>query len=699
MSKSLRGRPEVLFPLFSSLTRLPGVGLKADNYFKNMNIYKPLDLIFTFPNAVVDRNIVDTILEGEAQSIVTVTVSVISFSKTFGAGPIKVLVRDSQTEFYIVFFHTKIDWIKKLLPINQVRIISGRLEKFEGSFQIVHPEYIIPSDEIVKISKFEPIYPLTKGISQKLMRKAIEGSKDLVMDFSEWIGSSLLSSKSWPSFRESIENLHSPTSTDHFSKNKASLERLAYDEFFAHQVALSLARNSFQKSKGIRAKFSDSLVRKLLAKLNFELTKSQEEVIKEIEEDLKSEYRMNRLLQGDVGSGKTVVAVISILKAVEFGGQAALMVPTELLAKQHFNTISYLVSDFPLKVMLLLGKDKGKLREDKLRKISDSEVRIVVGTHALFQERVRYNDLRLVVVDEQHRFGVRQRLQLSSKNPSSDLLVMTATPIPRSLALTHYGDMDFSSIREKPKGRQPVETVIMSSKRIEQILERLSVAIRSGRKAYWVCPLIEENEKFSITAAETRYNFLKKNMEGTGVGIIHGQMSNHEQDEVMNKFLLGEIEVLVATTVIEVGVDVPEASIIIIEGAERFGLAQLHQLRGRVGRNKEISSCILIYGSSLSAKSRARLEILRATENGFLIAEEDLKVRGAGDLLGVQQSGVPDFKIADIVSQGNLMETARDDSRMLLRNDPNLTSDRGKAVKILLYLMSLDQSIELLNSG
>ncbi|MBA3325066.1 MAG: ATP-dependent DNA helicase RecG, partial [Rhodobacteraceae bacterium] len=409
--------------------------------------------------------------------------------------------------------------------------------------------------------------------------------------------------------------------------------------------------------------------------------------------------RMNRLLQGDVGTGKTLVAMLAMLAAVEAGGQAAMMAPTEILARQHFASLGPLAAAAGVRLDLLTGRDKGAERTAKLEALAAGETAILVGTHSLFQKDVAFADLRLAVVDEQHRFGVRQRMDLGAKGGAVDILVMTATPIPRSLALAHYGDMDLSVLDEKPPGRTPVRTALVSSGRLDEVIEHLRRALADGRQAYWVCPLVEESEIAEMTAAEERARSLRLALGPERVGLVHGQLPPAERDAAMAAFAENRTQLLVATTVIEVGVNVPNASIMVIEGAQHFGLAQLHQLRGRVGRGAAASTCLLVYDPPLGEAARARLEIMRETEDGFRIAEEDLKLRGAGDLLGVQQSGLPKFRIADLETQAELMRTAQQDARLLLARDPDLTGPRGQAVRTLLYLLEREKAIRLLSVG
>ena len=692
-------RPERFFPLFSAVSNLSGVGPKASAGLENLGVTRVRDLLFFLPVGGVERVRVLGLHSISLPKVVTIEVTVKSYQQTKKTSPIRVLVSCAKSELELVFFHARIDWIKSILPENERKVISGKLEAFSNGLQIIHPDYIVPLADKNKIPDFEPIYPLSKGISQKFLIKTISQAIDKNLVFSEWINRSIVEKFQWPVFDVAISMAHYPKNFDHTRPESLARERLAFDELFAYQMSLALARLHFRRTKGVSVRGSGLLTNKLRKQLSFSLTDSQEKAIVEINQDLVSELRMNRLLQGDVGSGKTIVALFSILTVVEFGGQAALLAPTEILARQHYETIRAILDNINISVVLLTGNDKGATRRLKLAQIRDGSNQVIIGTHALFQETVIYDNLVFAVIDEQHRFGVQQRMALGMKGLSVDVLVMTATPIPRSLALTYFGDMDISVLTDKPKSRKPIKTAVMSDKKIERILDRLEGSLNNGQSVYWVCPLIEENEVLKLTSAELRQSILKKRFPQKNVGLVHGQMSSEDKDIVLRKFSDGEISLLVSTTVIEVGLDVPLASIMIVEGAERFGLAQLHQLRGRVGRGADASSCILIYSGKLSKNSKARLEILRDTEDGFKISEEDLRIRGAGDVLGLEQSGIPKFLVANLENQNYLLEMARDDSRMLLENDPTLSTSRGVAVRDLLYLMDLQRSLAYIQVG
>jgi ATP-dependent DNA helicase RecG len=693
-------RPPVLFPLFAELETLDGVGAKTARHFSQLGVDRPRDLIFTLPYAMVDRRLRPTVKGVAGPATVTVKVEIgAHVPPRRKGGPARVFVRDAETEFQLVFFHAKGDWLQRQLPTGQRRIVSGKLEIFDGVAQIVHPDHILRADESSDLPHFEPIYPLTAGISQKVMQKAARSALSRVPDLPEWVDPSLKANESWADWADALRAAHAPESLGDVAADAPARRRLAYDELFAHQLTLALARRSARRGKGRPSHGTGAFQAKVLAALPYRPTGAQTRAIAEIAEDLASDKRMNRLLQGDVGSGKTLVAFMSLLVAVEAGGQGVMMAPTEILARQHFDGLVPLAQDAGIRLDILTGRDKGGDRIAKLKALADGHIDILVGTHAVFQKDVAFRDLRLAVIDEQHRFGVAQRMELGAKGRHADVLVMTATPIPRSLSLAQYGDMDVSVLGEKPPGRQPVKTALISAGRYDEVVGHLREAIADGRQAYWVCPLVDESELVDLTAAEERFKTLRTALGDGTVGLVHGQMPAQQKDAAMNAFIAGKTKVLVATTVIEVGVNIPNASIMVIERAEIFGLAQLHQLRGRVGRGEAESTCLLLYNPPLSEGAERRLQILRETEDGFRIAEEDLAMRGAGDLIGTAQSGLPRFRIADLERQTALMAIAQSDARKLLHDDPDLSGPRGAAARILLWLMEQDRAIRLIGVG
>jgi ATP-dependent DNA helicase RecG len=696
----MSGRPEVLFDLFASLESLPGVGPKTARHFEGLSVTAPRDLLFTLPYTVIDRRPKASIKGAQLPAVLTVPVVVGTHQKGRNKGSAyRIFVSDAETSFQLVFFHARGDYWARTLPESSKRVVSGKVELFDGLPQMVHPDYIVPEDKSDTIPEYEPIYPLTAGVSQKLMSRAASGAVSLVPDLAEWIDPTQKSAAGWPDFSAAVAQSHAPRTERDLLPTAAARERLAYDELLAHQLTLALARERDRRKPGIVSQGTGGLQRKVLDHLPYRPTGAQQRAVEDINANLAQPTRMNRLLQGDVGSGKTLVALMALLRAVEAGGQAVLMAPTEILARQHFEDLSPLAEIAGVSMSILTGRDKGKQRQAKLAALADGELDILLGTHAVFQQDVQFHDLRLAIVDEQHRFGVRQRLELGRKGVAPDVLVMTATPIPRTLALAQYGDMDVSVLDEKPPGRTPIKTALVSTQRLQEVVDRLKAAIAEGRQCYWVCPLVDESETVDLTAAQERFKALRSVFDEAIVGLVHGQMPGEEKDAAMARFQAGQTKVLVATTVIEVGVNVPNATIMVIERAEIFGLAQLHQLRGRVGRGGGASTCLLMYRAPLSDASRRRLELLRNTEDGYILAEEDLKMRGAGDVIGAAQSGIPRFKVADLERQAGLMATAQSDARKLLHDDPTLTTERGRAARTLLWLMRRDESIRLISVG
>lgn len=693
-------RPEILFPLFAALDSLTGVGPKTAQNLGQLGILAPRDVLFTLPHTGIDRALRSSVEGVGLPTTVSVRVIVGAHHPARNrGGAYRIHVEDEKTSFQIVFFHGRSDYLERVLPQGSTRIVSGKVELFDGVIQMVHPEFIVPEEEAGDIPLFEPVYPLTAGITQKTMFKATRSALTRAPDLNEWIDPAQLAHAAWPGFVQAMQSVHTPGGLEDLAFSSPARTRLAYDELMAHQLTLALARASERRVRG-RATVGDGRLRgRVRAQLPYAPTDAQDRAISEIEHDMGQASRMNRLLQGDVGAGKTLVAFMALLIAVESGGQGVMMAPTEILARQHLEGLQPLAESAGVVLELLTGRDKGAERRSKLAALAQGDIQILVGTHAVFQADVVFCDLRLAIVDEQHRFGVRQRLELGKKGTAADVLVMTATPIPRSLALAQYGDMDVSVLDEKPPGRKPIKTALVSIGRMDEVIERLRAVMAEGRQCYWVCPLVEESEAVDLTAAEERFKRLRTALGEGGVGLVHGQMPAAEKDAAMARFQRGETGVLVATTVIEVGVNVPNATIMVIERAENFGLAQLHQLRGRVGRGTEASTCLLMYQNPLSEAGQRRLEVLRETEDGFRISQTDLEMRGYGDLIGTAQSGVPRFAIADIEQQGALMAVAQSDARKLLADDPGLASPRGAAARVLLWLMRQDEAIRLISVG
>jgi ATP-dependent DNA helicase RecG len=696
----MSGRPEILFPLFSELETLDGIGPKTAQNMDHMGVKRPRDLLFTLPYAVIDRRRRDTIKGVDLPKTLTVAVTIGPHRKPANrSGAYRVHVEDAQTSFQLVYFHARGDYLQKLLPTGARRVVSGKVELFDGIAQMVHPDHIVDAADEAEIPTHEPVYPLTAGVTQKTLFKATRATLARAPDLVEWINPALKARENWPDWHAAITKAHNPERMDDLSPSDPARARLAYDEFFAHQVTLALARARERKTKGRVSVGTGTLQTSVLKTLPYKPTGAQTRAVRDIAEDMATPLRMNRLLQGDVGSGKTLVAFLALLIAVEAGGQGVMMAPTEILARQHLDGLRPLAESAGVVLEILTGRDKGKERIAKLTALKQGKIQILVGTHAVFQKDVEFDDLRLAIVDEQHRFGVRQRLELGRKGMLADVLVMTATPIPRSLSLAQYGDMDVSVLDEKPPGRQPIKTALISTERMDEVIARLRAAIAEGRQCYWVCPLVDESESVDLTAAEERFKRLRAVLGEDVVGLVHGQMPGADKDAAMARFQAGQTKVLVATTVIEVGVNVPNATIMVIERAETFGLAQLHQLRGRVGRGDAASTCLLMYQAPMTDSGRKRLEVLRETEDGFRIAETDLEMRGAGDLIGTAQSGMPKFRIADMETQTALMAVAQTDARALLVADPRLDTERGRATRTLLWLMEQDQAIRLISVG
>ena len=693
-------RPELLFPLFAGLETLDGIGPKTAKAFGALGVTRPKDLLFLLPHSGVDRARKTSIRDVALPATVTVEVEVGGHFPPRAKGrPYRVMVRDAGLEFQLVFFHARGDFLQGLLPTGQRRLVSGRVELFDGVAQMVHPDHVLRPEEAAELPDYEPVYPLTAGVTQKLVMKGVDGALARCPVLPEWIDRGLKAREGWPDWHVAVETAHAPQGPAAIALTNPARQRLAYDELFAHQLTLSLARSALRRGKGLSSLGTGGLQLKILATLPYEQTAAQVRAVAEIAGDMVSPLRMNRLLQGDVGSGKTLVAFLALLIAVEAGGQGVMMAPTEILSRQHYDGLQPLAAAAGVRLELLTGRDKGADRQAKLEDLAAGRIDILVGTHAVFQKDVAFKDLRLAVVDEQHRFGVAQRMELGAKGAAADVLVMTATPIPRSLALASYGDMDVSVLDEKPAGRKPIRTALIAASRMDEVVARLQKQVGEGAQAYWVCPLVEDSEVLDYASAEARFAALRAAMGDGVVGLVHGQLPSGEKDAAMAAFVEGRTKVLVATTVIEVGVNVPNATIMVIERAETFGLAQLHQLRGRVGRGSAESTCLLLYQAPLSDSGERRLRVIRDTEDGFRIAEEDLSMRGAGDLIGTAQSGLPQFRVADLERQAGLMAVAQSDARKLLVDDPALDSVRGKAARLLLWLLDQDRAIRLLAVG
>jgi ATP-dependent DNA helicase RecG len=684
-------RPAILNPLFGEIATLKGVGSALVRQLARLKLTRVVDLLFHLPVMAIDRVQVDAIDESLVGRPIVVILTIVRHDSGGPRSPLRVRAVDGGGQWVdLVFFGQSGAWARSKLPLQEARRISGRLDRYGQSLQISHPDIALPGDAMGPVLR-EAVYPLTEGVTNKRLAQIVAQAIDRAPDLPEWIEPSVLARHGWPGWRAALSAAH--------DLDAAAKDRLAYDELLANQLALLLVRRDTRARRGRALPGDGRLTAPLIASLPWAMTAAQRRVLTEIAGDMAQSAPMLRLLQGDVGSGKTLVALVAMLTAVEAGAQAALLAPTEILARQHFATIARMVADLPVRVAILTGRDKGKVRADLLDDLAMGRIDILIGTHAIFQDAVDYHDLGLVVVDEQHRFGVAQRLLLAAKAKAPPhLLAMTATPIPRSLQLTQYGEMDASAIDELPPGRQPIETRVMAGERIDEIVDALGRHLAGGGQAYWVCPLVEGSESGDEAAAELRATMLKARFGG-GVGLVHGRMKPAEKDAVMADFAGGGLGLLVATTVIEVGVDVPNATLMIIEAAERFGLAQLHQLRGRVGRGSGRSVCLLLRGDGLSETAKARLKLMRETNDGFRIAEEDLRLRGAGEILGVRQSGEAAFRVADPERTAKFVAVARDDARLLLDRDGGLAGERGQAARTLLYLFERDAGVGMLRSG
>jgi ATP-dependent DNA helicase RecG len=697
-------RPLVLNPLFASLTSLPGVGPKLERLYARLldrEAPRVIDLLLHLPSGAIDRRARPKLNEVQAGQVVTVAVTVEEHRAPpphRSRAPYRILASDDTGDITLTFFHARKDYLEKLLPVGELRYVSGTAEFYDGMLQMVHPDRVVDEKGFADLPLVEPAYPLTEGLALGNVRRAMEGAVARLPDLPEWQDEAWVSRERFPAFGDALRHLHRPAEPHDIAPESLAWTRLAYDELLAGQLALALVRAHMRRQAGRGTSSEGRMRASILKALPYALTHSQQKAVDDIINDLAAPQRMLRLLQGDVGSGKTVVALTAAATVIEAGRQAAFMAPTEILARQHLKTIAPLAEAAGIRVAILTGRERGPVRKETLDRLVLGDIDLVVGTHALFQEDVVFHDLALAVVDEQHRFGVHQRLALAQKGNAVDVLVLTATPIPRTLVLTYFGDMDISELREKPAGRQPIDTRTIPLSRVEEVEDAVGRALDDGKRAYWVCPLVEDSEKIDLAAAEARFEELRKRF-GARVDLVHGRMKGADKDAAMERFASGKTQLLVATTVIEVGVDVPEATIMVIEHAERFGLAQLHQLRGRVGRGSGHSTCLLLYRAPLGETAKARLAILRETEDGFRIAEEDLRLRGEGDVLGTRQSGLPGFQIVRIEEHGKYLGAARDDAALVLSRDPTLASERGQALRHLLYLFGKDEAIKLIRAG
>jgi ATP-dependent DNA helicase RecG len=701
-------RPVLLNPLFAPVTSLSGVGPKQDKLFRYLldrsETPRLVDLLLHLPSSVIDRRARPKIKDAEVGTMVTLEVTVDRHRPAPSGrsrAPYLVYASDDTGDVVLTYFRAQPGFVEKLLPVGAKRYVSGTLQTFDGIPQIVHPDRVVDEEAFAKLSGIDPVYPLTEGLALGSLRRAVAQALQKLPKLPEWISPEVIRRCNFPDIAEALNRVHVPVELADILPDGPFWSRLAFDELLAGQLALALVRARLRRPAGDRNAGDGHLRNKIIDALPYALTPSQQKAAAAIAEDLRQPVRMLRLLQGDVGSGKTVVALLAAAAVAEVGKQAALMAPTEILARQHIKTIAPLAERAGLQAAILTGREKGKERRELLARLAAGEIDFLVGTHALIQDDVMFKALALAVVDEQHRFGVRERLALTNKGDAVDVLVLSATPIPRTLVLTYFGDMDISELREKPAGRQPIDTRAVPNSRLEDVIDAVGRALSAGKLVYWICPLVEESEAEGtghLTDATKRFEALQKRF-GDRVGLVHGQMKGPEKDRVMAQFAAHEIGLLVATTVVEVGVDVPAATIMVIENAERFGLAQLHQLRGRIGRGSEASTCLLLYHEPLGEMSKARLKAIRETTDGFRIAEEDLRLRGEGDVLGVRQSGLPGYRIARSEVHSQLITQARDEALRIMKDNPKLEGERGEALRCLLYLFERDEAIPLIGAG
>ena len=703
-------RPIELTSLFASVESLTGIGPRMVLLLKKALALPPgvtdprvLDLLWHLPTGVIDRRAEPTVMDAQPGTIATLQVRVLKHRPSPRGNPkapYKVQCEDDTGRLDLIFFHMERSFIERSLPEGETRFVSGRVERFGDTLQMVHPDYIVTPERRSDLPLLEPVYPLTAGLSGKILTKAARQAVDLVPRMPEWLDPAFMAAKQWPDFATALLRLHRVVDAADISPGAAPWQRLAYDELLAGQLALGLVRANTRGQRGRQIAGDGRIRERLVATLPFQLTGSQRTSLDEIYADLAAPHRMMRLLQGDVGSGKTVVALMAMANAVETGAQAALMAPTEVLARQHAESMFELAEKAGLRLGLLTGREKGRMRRDLLERLAAGEIDILIGTHALFSPDVVFHDLALAVIDEQHRFGVHQRMALQAKGQGgTNVLVMTATPIPRTLLMTHYGDLEVSKLTEKPAGRKPIKTTSPAIARMEDVIDGLRRALASGAQIYWVCPLIETSDVSDLAAAQARHAHLAQVFGASTAGLLHGGMKGTDKDAVMAAFSAQKLQILVATTVIEVGVNVPNATIMVIEHAERFGLAQLHQLRGRVGRGDRQSYCLLLHDEPLGKTAEARLKMMTETEDGFLIAEKDLELRGGGEVMGSRQSGAPGFRVAEVPGFPELIEAARDDAKLILGGDPELASPRGQALRWLLYLFECDEAVRLFRAA
>ena len=684
-------RPKILYKLFSNLETIKGIGPKNAKLIERLCGKYLLDLILHRPIAYIDRRNSPKIKDLSNNSIVTLILKVDGHTPSFNKRmPYKITCSDDTGQLNIVYFNLRGPYLKKMFPIGSKKVVSGKVEEFNGIFQMTHPQHIADESNLDSVKKIECVYPLTAGISSKIIQKSINSSLAIIDDLPEWIPNEYLQKNNWTSWKRSIYEMHNPNELKE-DKEDIYLNRLVFDELLSQQLTVRLIKNKISKLKGNTIKPNGSLLEQLKSHLSFELTDDQNQAIKEISKDQSSPNKMLRLIQGDVGSGKTIVALHSMIQCAENSKKSILMAPTEILAEQHYNTIKLFAEKLKLSCALITASNK---------KNHNYESDILIGTHALFQDKVSIDNIGLIVIDEQHRFGVHQRILLNEKAGNEcDILLMTATPIPRTLELASYGDMDITKIVQKPKNRKPIITKSINLNKIESLKEALTKKLKQQEKIYWVCPLVDESDKMDLQSVNQRVLDIQKYYKDFNVEMVHGQMKQEAKNKIMDNFKSFKTQILVATSVIEVGIDDPDATVIIIENSERFGLSQLHQLRGRVGRGTKQSTCILLFDGPLTENAKKRINVMKETNDGFKIAEEDLSIRGAGEILGTRQSGLPNFRLTDLNVHKSLMAQAREMAIKIVDKDPELSSDQGKSLRLLLHLFNNQVAIDYLKSG
>ena len=692
-------RPKILYPLFSSLNNIPGVGSRTAKLIEKITTPNLFGLCKHLPTNLLTRKRIIKLSFAEKDKFIILPVKIISHKPSRRKNmPYKIACFGGGVALDLVFFNARPDYLEEILPINEKRVISGKIDFFREKYQIIHPDYVVDLKDRKDIPSSGPIYPSTKGLTQRVLKKSITWSLDQLPDLPEWAETNLMMRKKWLPWKESLISLHNANNDFDLRASSSNRTRLAYDELLANQLAISIIRSDIKTHVGKSITSKRVIQNKVISLLPFKMTDSQKKALEKIELEIAGSKRMVHLLQGDVGSGKTIVALLSMLTVIEAGYQCALMAPTEILSKQHFSTFKKFLKNTNVTLSLLAGNEKSSVRKRNLNDLTSGSAQIIIGTHSLFQESVSFQNLGLVVIDEQQRFGVHQRYLLASKGKKTNVLIMTATPIPRTLTLAAFGDINVSCLREKPSGRKDIITKVAPIARFNKIVSAIKNRVKNNERIYWVCPLIEESEVLNLVNVKKRFENLK-NIFGSKVGLVHGRLKSEEKELTMKKFINGEINIIVSTTVIEVGVDIPEATVMVIEHAERFGLSQLHQLRGRVGRSSAQSLCILAYDPPLTITAKTRLKVLRDTNDGFRIAEEDLRLRGSGEILGIKQSGFPEFYFADLTVHQDLIENANNDAQKILKTDPDLESKRGFALRHLLYLFEKDIAIKYLRSG